>query len=835
MSTKTTFKRVALVAVASLGFGVLTSVAPASATPIAASGLSAGTSTPARVGVVSSTTITIAHTAQTAGTPDTIIASAKITSAPATSKSRTETNTSTLGVSISGASTTGNLTQGVGNAYKTVTQPNTDTAKTSTSFTLNLAADVAGTYTVLVSVGAGNSFTAGDRSIPVTITTVGAPAKIAVSSVGSAVTAGTFGQLFTVALTDANGNDTVLSDDEGIDLSMTDTTLELRNYANNGAEVAFDKSDASFGAYYVYARHKSGETLAAGSATITFSGAGLLPSTLKTNSTISKVVAAVYPGSTTVACTTSTNCVAKTTATATAKDWYVTGATGLTVGALTSATTATNHITTITDLYGDSYNSFITVAATAAAGTAGAATVAVTGPTLASSTFTTSKIVFGTGNTAVTVDFSYQAPAAHTIAVANVTNSVLSALAGTNAFTAKVTDQYANAMANVAVSVRVSGRNTVATRVLGVTDANGLISYSLTDAGTTGTVDTLNFSMSTGTTTSALAYVNYGTVTVDSVTVSGGSKAETIAGSTLTTIKAGDNGPEGSAVAIKAVVKDASGNLLAGVPVTFTVDAGAIVKTAAVDYATVYTGSDGSASTSVFNWISGKQTITATAGGKSSTDYLTWAANDATSARVLTATATGDIVSLKVVDRFGNAVQGVAINLSRTGAGLFGNGASTQDISTDKNGTADVRFIGSGTVVAELAATYAQAYAAAGNITTKAATAAVAGTTKGTGATLTPAGVAKVSIAISEGSDPVAVSSQAAADAAAEATDAANAATDAANAAAEAADAATAAAQDAADAVAALSTQVSEMVNALKKQITALTNLVIKIQKKVRA
>ena len=76
---------------------------------------------------------------------------------------------------------------------------------------------------------------------------------------------------------------------------------------------------------------------------------------------------------------------------------------------------------------------------------------------------------------------------------------------------------------------------------------------------------------------------------------------------------------------------------------------------------------------------------------------------------------------------------------------------------------------------------------------------------------------------------------EAATDAASEATDAANAATDAANAAAEAADAATAAAQDAADAVAALSTQVSEMVDALKKQITALTNLVIKIQKKVKA
>ena len=75
----------------------------------------------------------------------------------------------------------------------------------------------------------------------------------------------------------------------------------------------------------------------------------------------------------------------------------------------------------------------------------------------------------------------------------------------------------------------------------------------------------------------------------------------------------------------------------------------------------------------------------------------------------------------------------------------------------------------------------------------------------------------------------------AAADAAAEATDAANAATDAANAAAEAADAATAAAQDAADAVAALATSVEAMVSDLKKQITALTNLVIKIQKKVKA
>jgi len=72
-------------------------------------------------------------------------------------------------------------------------------------------------------------------------------------------------------------------------------------------------------------------------------------------------------------------------------------------------------------------------------------------------------------------------------------------------------------------------------------------------------------------------------------------------------------------------------------------------------------------------------------------------------------------------------------------------------------------------------------------------------------------------------------------DAANEATDAANAATDAANAAAEAADAATAAAQDAQAAVAALASQVADLIEGIKAQITALTNLVVKIQKKVKA
>jgi hypothetical protein len=90
-------------------------------------------------------------------------------------------------------------------------------------------------------------------------------------------------------------------------------------------------------------------------------------------------------------------------------------------------------------------------------------------------------------------------------------------------------------------------------------------------------------------------------------------------------------------------------------------------------------------------------------------------------------------------------------------------------------------------------------------------------------------------VAVSGSAEVVNESVTAAVDAANEATDAANAATDAANAAAEAADAATAAAQDAQAAVADLAAQVATLMAGIKAQITSLTNLVIKIQKKVKA
>ena len=109
--------------------------------------------------------------------------------------------------------------------------------------------------------------------------------------------------------------------------------------------------------------------------------------------------------------------------------------------------------------------------------------------------------------------------------------------------------------------------------------------------------------------------------------------------------------------------------------------------------------------------------------------------------------------------------------------------------------------------------------------------------TTGSVASAANTGLATANQAV-KGSIVVGVSSastSAAIDAANEAAQAASDATDAALAAADAADAATTKAQEAVDAVATLSAQVSKLITALKAQITTLTNLVIKIQKKVRA
>jgi trimeric autotransporter adhesin len=425
-----------------------------------------------------------------------------------------------------------------------------------------------------------------------------------------------------------------------------------------------------------------------------------------------------------------------------------------------------------------------------------------------------------------------------------------------------VKDQFGVVIPNVAVTIThtAGDRNGQVVATNAVTDASGRVSKTWTDApltGVTATTDSVKFDIPNGTDkTATITYVE--SVGVTKVVAYGGNTSSTGVTAALPTfndIKAGGGavtggeGVETGAVTLSAKVTDASGSVLVGVPVTFSV-AGTGVEIA-TNKVTVYTDTTGVATSSIYGWIKGTYTYTATSEAISSTGTVSFAQTAAGEERTISATVSGSLVTAKVVDRIGNPVPLVKVWATKTGAGYFGNGLNKTDGTTDTNGEITFTIAGAGADVT--VATYdmsdatakgsGQTCALAGNVDCSATApvafdASVTGTTlkgsTGVGAAFAPAGVSSAKVTV-VADTTTADAATAAADAAAEATDAANAATDAANAAAEAADAATAAAQDAADAVAALSTQVSEMVNALKKQITALTNLVIKIQKKVKA
>jgi hypothetical protein len=437
-----------------------------------------------------------------------------------------------------------------------------------------------------------------------------------------------------------------------------------------------------------------------------------------------------------------------------------------------------------------------------------------------------------------------------------VSPTAVSAVTGaTTSIKAIVKDQFGNALPNAIVTITYSGRNTQLGSSVLVTDSLGAVTFTYTDTatGVVGSTDTITFSavaVAGGAAKTANVTVSYNAQNaISTVTVSGGNTTDGVTATTVTRkdILAGTAGASTSANDVTATVKNAAGAALAGVAVTFTVTGtGAAVPANEV---TVYTNTSGVATSAVYGWIAGTYTYTATAGAVSGTGTITFAQTAAGEERTISATVAGAIVTAKVVDRFGNPVPLVKVWATKSGAGYFGNGLTKTDGLTDTKG--EVQFTVAGGDAEVTVATYDISDVTAkgsGQTCSRAGTAscsdlaaddtAFTATTVGTattaetgvGASLSAAGVSKVTVAAASDN-----SAQTAADAAAEATDAANAATDAANAAAEAADAATAAAQDAADAVAALSTQVTEMVNALKKQITALTNLVIKIQKKVKA
>jgi hypothetical protein len=444
------------------------------------------------------------------------------------------------------------------------------------------------------------------------------------------------------------------------------------------------------------------------------------------------------------------------------------------------------------------------------------------------------------------------------------TSAFYAAIGSTNVVKVKARDQFKNVMSGVVIQPSLtSGSSSYGTaasnaaRPTLTSGADGYVSLSITGAATAVADDyeAVSFSSTYGgvaSVASGTTTITYGTVPViatltgyynlDQSTAAAGTWTDLFSTTSIGAVTAltlqptlnyslpivvSGTSTTDSQVQLRVRALTAASAAATGVPVTVTASAGG-------HFTDSCTGAAGKVVTSktcypnatgyiYINTIgTGKSvTFTFTAGTVTASQAVAYA-NAAADARTVTLTGTADNVVATVTDRFGNPVSGIAVQIS-TSTGTLGGGQKTASYTTISDGTVTV------SVDSNEAATVT-AYQTTANDSSQLA--GYAGSTA-VDSTLA-AGVRTATLAVT-GTGTTGSVAQAAADAAAEATDAANAATDAANAAAEAADAATAAAQDAADAVAALSAQVASLISGLKAQLTALTNLVIKIQKKVKA
>ena len=760
MSTKTSFKRIALVATAALGLGVVSTVSANAApntTVTAISAVSAAAPS-ARTGAWTVIPVTVTFNVPASGTSDTYTVAAKVVSAPLTggangaasalgySTTTSETDfahsnltfTTSAGAEKSSATYAAGTqshgltldtpntglyagTQGAiaapgtaGLASATViTEAVTDKATTGKVY-LAVKPDVSGTYSVLISstVGDTQSYTSGDTSTLVTFTTVGAPANIVLTTVGGSThTAnGGVGALVKVKVTDSNGAATTLGSNDAIALSTTGGYVKKASLTSGvpasqtptSATETLTNADFINGVAFVNVLGT-----AAGTAVLSATGSGTLSSGVTATTSFTVLAAASSTETSTAYASRPTGVktgmfkvsnTAFTTSTTSTSDTIE-----VTWSAAATATTAGNDYWTVVDSQGKISGAPVD-GSHFVSWTAGY-TVAV-GDTYED--FTIAHPAFTAGSARYTV----------TEAILNSTASVTAAAPGTSAaftpqatvlqvapastvsFTALLKDEFGVAVANTAVTATITGRNGAVTPLSLVTDASGNVAITYGDTGTSSTsITSDNVAISaTGATTSNVQ-VLYNAGAASKLTVTTPNTTASVANATVVTspIYAGD-GVENGIVAVTATVSDANGNLLIGVPVKFSVSGtGVAVPSAEV---TTFTNTSGVATSHVYAWISGTYTVTATSGVATSTGSVTF--GDTTGAsygRTLTIAAVGNVVTATVVDRFGNAAKGAIVYFVTTGGANIG-GLLKTNVTTGGSGTASVVVSGSGTVTA---------------------------------------------------------------------------------------------------------------------------------------
>jgi len=747
MSTKTTLKRIALVAVSALSFGILSSVAPASATGAMElpSSIAVGAQESHRTTDFANTRIVL-NLPATAASGDTVVVSARILSCPATSTlcsvTANPTQSAYTGVTnASGASLKWAVgPSGVSGSFGSLGNPEysaSGNATASAVYTINaydsagqitlraqFKPDVSGSYTIGVSTPnaisdvSGNAdtdantqyytYSSSDTATSFTVTTTGSATSATLTQLTTGAGSGSSlkGTIFKLALSDGT-NSTILGSAESITISSSDSSVSFATPGGNvdtaATSLVLTGAASGYlagGAYYFRVDNSS---TTSESVTITATGSGTLSSAVTTNAGIAftavTTTQVAYDSVDGTAAGDDTSAVATSGSTATARDYTVAAgdsshslrATITTKAAIRTAWVCDDTSGKITGFPSADFSRVITHAA--------ADTNAYVDITISASLL----VVGGTGQSFIctldastdrTVKFTAATAAATTMTVTDSSRRV--ATGSTNSFTVTLKDDYDSAMSNKTITVTVAGRNGATASSSLVTNADGKVTYSLADTGTVGTSDTITFTHTptSGSAVTATATLTYGTTTVTTLSVY--TAPHVAAGVADTNITYSDKkdidasskaGASATTQTVTVLAKDANAVVMSGVPVTFTI-AGTgcgLLSTKGL----VYTGADGYASTSIYAWYEGKCTVTATAGGQTATTDAFFVQTGASEARTITAAVSGGMVTATVKDRFGNPIKGVYVYATRTGTGYFGNGSSSTSGTTGEAGTVE--------------------------------------------------------------------------------------------------------------------------------------------------
>ena len=871
MSTKTSIKRVALVAVSALGFGVLTSVAPASAAAVT------GTVTPVSVSFTGAT-LDDAPNAMISWTTTAAIAvgdtiTLTLTAAPSSAAQAKIIGAGSIGAAR-GAISAGAGVDTLGAASGAAVVPTAYSAGATAALAIQV--DTAGYYAGTLTTTTGGAAGTANDTVSFSFTTRGKAASFTTAvSTDSVVPSGV--STLTVTVLDGAGNVTQPTMVDSFGIAATTGTFAgsatALSIATATAPTAANLYDGT--ASIVYTAGSAVSTAA--TLTVTPLGTlGGLAAQTKTVTTTGVAVTTTVPTAITVSAPTSA--VNGTTTVTGAAASVQTGTSSITVG-FTSAAASTMlrwKLVASAGTVNGAATSYVN--ATSSSTSAGSFTMTLAGNALAvGSTVTVTQVdaIDGTVSSGAVITVT-QANSAVGAATSTVVpnGSMVRKIGDSTEVTVTVKDQFGNPVGSGALvkayRASVSAANLLST---GATDASGVAKVTVTSAAgmTAATSETYVYDVTLSGVASPVAFTTSGaTATVINYTVTGGitSLSTAISGTTGATTPITDTTAAASNTIYPAILVPADGtaNDAAGDWI-YTVSSGAVTGTASTeaevitlasnataDNTSTYTATTAGAYVSttastawnagqtavtvsegasvyVFATKTGLHTITVTSADKTTTIKF-WAYNLATNYYTISAVASdpvvkpasNTIVTVTVKDVFGNVVDTTSL-LTATAAGkvrLAGQ-ALSQAIDTGADGTVAFTVIGdgtggTGTITIAPTSTGAQAWAS--------------GYTAPTGAEA-PVGSFVVSLTVDADTEN-------AFDAALDAIDAATAAEEAAFEAILAADAATVAAEEAklaaeaaTTAIEELSSQVATLMAALQAQITTLANTVAKILKRL--